>query len=104
MNPWKASGILLNRLEAGRIIPLELGGKKLAVVVLQDQICTVSAICPHASGDLCQGWLDARSHLVCPVHFYRFDPRNGRNTSGEEYKLRTYPCEVRSGELYVKIE
>ena len=39
--------------------------------------------------------------IVCPEHKYRFDPTNGRNTSGEGYKLFTYPVEIRVGEIFI---
>ena len=50
---------------------------------------------------LCDGWLDAQGRIVCPLHKYRFDPANGRNTSGEGYKLKTYPVEIREEYIYI---
>lgn len=101
MSEWIPTGINFQDMVHGEIRALNLGEKSLAVVRIDDRAFAVSARCPHASGDLCQGWLDSRNQLVCPVHCYRFDPRNGRNTSGEEYRLKTYPLEIREQELFI---
>lgn len=103
MSQWISTGIRIQDLVNREIRPLSLERNALAIVSVEDQVFVVSAICPHASGDLCQGWLDHRNHIVCPVHSYRFDPKNGRNTSGEEYKLKTYPLEIRDQVIHILI-
>ena len=50
---------------------------------------------------MCDGWVDPLGRVVCPLHKYRFDPANGRNTSGEGYKMVTYPVEVRNEEIFI---
>jgi nitrite reductase/ring-hydroxylating ferredoxin subunit len=79
------------------------GGKKIGLLKKAGQVYAFAALCPHTSAPLCEGWLDARGNVVCPLHGYRFDPANGRNTSGEGYKLKTYPVEIREGLIYVGI-
>ncbi|RYZ51073.1 MAG: (2Fe-2S)-binding protein, partial [Sphingobacteriales bacterium] len=58
---------------------------------------------PHSGARFCDGWLDPRGHVVCPLHKYKFDPQNGRNTSGEGYKLRTFPVTVKEGLIYITL-
>ena len=60
-----------------------------------------TAACPHAGGNLCEGWLDPLGRIVCPEHKYRFDPANGRNTTGEGYKLFTYPVEITGDNIFI---
>jgi 3-phenylpropionate/trans-cinnamate dioxygenase ferredoxin subunit len=66
-----------------------------------EQVFAFSATCPHAGVALCTGWLDAMGRIVCPGHKYRFDPSNGRNTSGEGYKLVTDPVTYEDGNVLV---
>jgi 3-phenylpropionate/trans-cinnamate dioxygenase ferredoxin subunit len=36
------------------------------------------------------------------MHKYRFNPANGYNTSGEGYKLKTYPVKEEEGRIFVE--
>ncbi|PZF73181.1 Rieske (2Fe-2S) protein [Taibaiella soli] len=88
-------------LENGKITEITVADKNIALLKKGDQFYAFAATCPHASARFCDGWLDAQGRVVCPEHKYRFDPANGRNTSGEGYKLKTYPIEIRDNEIFV---
>ncbi len=60
--------------------------------------------CPHAGGVLADGFMDALGNVVCPLHRYKFNMTNGRNTSGEGYFMKTYPIEQREDGFYIGIE
>ncbi|GAA4463675.1 hypothetical protein GCM10023093_12700 [Nemorincola caseinilytica] len=77
------------------------GGRQIGLLRRHGNVYAFAAKCPHAGVPLCTGWLDAQGRIVCPEHKYRFDPVNGRNTSGEGYKLFTYPVQVRGDEVWV---
>ena len=96
-----ASGITAPALTEGKPLEIPMAGKRVALLRKAGRIYAFPATCPHAGAPLCDGWLDARGHLVCPLHHYRFDPANGRNTSGEGYKLRTYAVELRGDDIFV---
>ena len=64
---------------------IEVAGKKICLAHNANQLFACTQKCPHAGGILSEGYLDAHGHIVCPIHRYRFDPKNGRNTSGEGY-------------------
>lgn len=83
--------------------PAELIVEDRAVVILLSagKIFAFAATCPHAGAPLCTGWIDAKGHIVCPMHKYRFNPANGYNSSGEGYKLKTYPVEKREQDIYI---
>ena len=81
----------------------EAAGRKLTLIRRGDTLHACAYGCPHASGVLADGWLDAAGRLVCPLHKYKFDVTNGRNTSGEGYKLKTYAVEVREAGVFVGI-
>jgi hypothetical protein len=51
-----------------------------------------------------EGYIDALGNVVCPMHRYKYDVRNGRNTSGEGYYLTHWPVETREDGVYVGME
>lgn len=91
----------INAIEENKPIELIVGNKEVGLLRKGEELFAFAAKCPHASGRFCDGWTDAQGRLVCPLHKYRFDPANGRNTSGEGYKLKTYPVEIRAGNIYI---
>jgi 3-phenylpropionate/trans-cinnamate dioxygenase ferredoxin subunit len=92
---------LISSIPEGVITEYITPVKTVALLKRDGNIHAFAATCPHAGARLCEGWLDARGMIVCALHKYRFDPQNGRNTSGEGYKLRTYPVEVREGSVFI---
>lgn len=102
MYTWHiAEGITADTLPENTMREAQAGEKVVGLLKKEDKVYAFAATCPHAGAPLCSGWLDAQGRIVCPLHKYRFDPANGRNTSGEGYKLRTYPVEIRDGNIYI---
>ncbi|WP_153798915.1 Rieske (2Fe-2S) protein [Foetidibacter luteolus] len=83
---------------------VEAGGKKITVARFKEQLFVFAYKCPHASGVLANGFMDALGNVVCPLHRYRFNMQNGRNTSGEGYYLKTYHIEQKEDGIYIGIE
>lgn len=83
---------------------LEVNGKKLCVGLHHDQLFACTQKCPHAGGMLTDGYIDAVGNVVCPLHRYKYDPKTGRNTSGEGYYLKTFPIEVRNDGVFIKLD
>jgi len=88
-------------LEENKLTEVTVGERKIGFLKRGEKVYAFTAACPHAGAPLCNGWVDALGRIVCPDHKYRFDPVNGRNTTGEGYKLFTYPVEIRDGEIFV---
>lgn len=86
------------------LVQLIAGGKKVCLARHDDKLFACIAQCPHASGILADGFIDALGNIVCPLHRYKYDLKNGRNVSGEGYQLKTYPVELRVDGVYVGIE
>lgn len=97
----RAEDILFSGLAQDKLTSTRAGEKQVGLLRKGELLHAFAATCPHSGAALCDGWLDARGHIVCPLHKYRFDPVNGRNTSGEGYKLKTYPVEIRGDEIYI---
>lgn len=101
MLPWHHCGPV-QALETGTITEIETDGKKLCLLRKAGHVFAFAATCPHSGAKLCEGWLDMQERIVCPLHKYRFDPANGRNTSGEGYKLKTFPVDLRDDQVFVQ--
>lgn len=83
---------------------LEINGKMICCTRFQGQIFAFAYKCPHASGIMADGFVDNDGNIVCPIHRYRFSIKNGHNTTGEGYHLKTYPIEQREDGYYLGLE
>ncbi|MEO6638933.1 MAG: Rieske 2Fe-2S domain-containing protein, partial [Ginsengibacter sp.] len=63
-----------------------------------------AAKCPHAGGDMVEGFLNKDGNIVCPIHRYVFSLENGRDVSGEGYFLKIYPIKIDGKGVFVGIE
>lgn len=86
------------------IAVIEVKDKKICVTKFQEQWFGFAYKCPHAGGLLANGYIDIIGNIVCPVHRYKFSLKNGRNTSGEGYYMKTYDIDLRTDGVYVKLE
>lgn len=80
---------------------VEVNEKKLCIGIHNNQIFACTQKCPHAGGILANGYLDAIGNLVCPLHRYKFNTKNGRNISGEGFFLKTFRIEEREDGIYI---
>src|SRR6476469_363092 len=78
--------------------------KQICVGRFNEQLFAFAYKCPHASGILAEGYIDALGNVVCPIHRYKYDMKNGRNISGEGYYLKNWPVELRENGVFVGIE
>jgi nitrite reductase/ring-hydroxylating ferredoxin subunit len=83
---------------------IEIANKKICVAKHNDTVFGCAAKCPHAGGDMSDGYVDALGNIVCPLHRYKFSLANGRNTSGEGYFLKNYPIEINEKGVFMGIE
>jgi nitrite reductase/ring-hydroxylating ferredoxin subunit len=82
----------------------ELNGKKICIGRSGENVFAFAYSCPHAGGILADGYIDALGNVVCPVHRYKYDMKNGRNVTGEGYYLKNWPVQMREDGLYVGME
>jgi nitrite reductase/ring-hydroxylating ferredoxin subunit len=88
---------------SNQITVVEIKGKKICIGRFNEQLFAFAYKCPHASGIMADGYIDAVGNVVCPIHRYKFSLQNGRNTSGEGYYLKTYPVRESGEGLFVGI-
>lgn len=84
-----------------QLIDLEVDGKKITLARWREGYYAFAQKCPHASGRMSAGYINPLGQVVCPLHRYAFDMKNGRNTSGEGYFLKTYLVEQRPEGIFI---
>ena len=83
---------------------LSVRGREFCIAQYQDKLLACAAKCPHAGGDLSEGYIDSKGNIVCPTHGYKFSLLTGRNVSGEGYSLKIHPVTEKSGEIFISVE
>jgi nitrite reductase/ring-hydroxylating ferredoxin subunit len=103
---WYKIADHLNELSfaENNIAVADLEGKKICIAKFKEEIFAFAYKCPHAGGILADGYMDALGQVVCPLHRYKYDLRNGRNTSGEGYYLKHWPVKWNEDGVWVGME
>jgi 3-phenylpropionate/trans-cinnamate dioxygenase ferredoxin subunit len=83
---------------------IEVNGKKICCTLHEGRLFAFAYKCPHAGGIMADGAIDAAGNVVCPLHRYKFSLKNGYNSSGEGYYLKTYPIEQREDGPWLGME
>jgi nitrite reductase/ring-hydroxylating ferredoxin subunit len=60
------------------------------LVRLRGKLLALDSLCPHEGGRLSEGPLWEGRYVHCPLHLYRFDPRDGRAIGVECRPARVY--------------
>jgi nitrite reductase/ring-hydroxylating ferredoxin subunit len=100
---WHKIADHLNELafSDNNIAVAEMNGKKVCIAKFKEQVFAFAYKCPHAGGILADGYIDALGNIVCPLHRYKYDMKNGRNISGEGYYLKHWAVEIREDGVFV---
>ena len=89
---------------SNNLTEVEADGRRICLGRKDGEVYAFSPKCPHASGYLSEGHIDALGNVVCPIHRYKFCMKNGRNVSGEGYYLKHWPVEIRDEGVFVGLE
>ena len=90
--------------EVNNLLIVEVNNKKITLAKFKNEIFACAYLCPHASGVLADGYIDPIGNIVCPVHRYKFNLLNGRNTTGEGYYLKTLPFKINDEGIFIGFE
>lgn len=82
---------------------IQINGKSICLIKTINGLKACSSKCPHAGGDLSSGFLDKRENIICPVHNYRFNLIDGRDTNREGYFLKTFPVKENEEGIFIEI-
>ena len=79
------------------------GGTQVVLARVGGVVYALDSRCPHEGGRIQPGPLHEGRYAVCPLHGYRFDPRDGKAVGVVCRAARTYRVVERDGscELFV---
>lgn len=83
----------LSELTEGRGKYVEIGGFQLGVFLDQGAVYVTDNTCPHAGGNLSQGWID-EGCIVCPWHLWPFHLTNGQLRGSPGVAIETYRTRI----------
>ena len=89
---------------AAGLAEVEADGKIICIGRYKEELFAFAQKCPHASGLLSGGFIDALGNVVCPLHRYKFCMKNGRNVSGEGYYLKHWPVKVETDGVFAGLD
>lgn len=81
---------------------VKAGGKSICLVSYDNELFALSARCPHAGGDLSEGWCKNKK-LICPIHRYSYDLDTGKGSPGQNDYIESYQVEIRDHTIYIGI-
>ena len=99
-----ADSIAELNFQSNNMCVTEVNGKKVTIARFNQSLFAFAHKCPHASGIMAEGYINAVGSVVCPLHSYAFSMQNGSNTTGEGYYLKTYLAEERADGAYIGME
>jgi nitrite reductase/ring-hydroxylating ferredoxin subunit len=86
------------------LLQIGVGGKNICIAKTAKGITACAAKCPHAGGNMSEGFLNKNGNIVCPIHRYAFNFDNGRDITGEGYYLKIYQVRVNESGIFVQID
>jgi nitrite reductase/ring-hydroxylating ferredoxin subunit len=103
---WHKVADHLNEIDfaINNIAVVEINGKKICLGKFNETVFAFAYKCPHAGGLLADGFIDSLGNVVCPLHRYKYDMKNGRNVTGEGYYLKHWPVDMRENGVFVGME
>ncbi len=89
-------------LKENNVTMARVSGKQIAIFDTPQGIRACDNRCPHEGFPLSEGSISDGCTLTCNWHNWKFNLDNGDNLYGGD-RLRTYPVEVREGDLWVEL-
>jgi len=103
---WHKVADNINEIDfaSNNVAVIEVKGKKICLGKFKESVFAFAYKCPHAGGMLSEGFIDSLGNIVCPLHRYKYDMKNGRNVTGEGYYLKHWPVEIKEDAVFVGME
>jgi nitrite reductase/ring-hydroxylating ferredoxin subunit len=80
---------------------LVLNGKRICLVLRNNQFYAVQDSCPHNGESLSKGKVNHLGEIICPWHGHQFNLQNGRECSERSSDLNIYPVKEDHDGLFV---
>jgi len=91
----------VDEVPAGQGKVVEVNGIEIALFNAGGTFFASGSICPHESGPLGEGVLEADT-VICPWHGFDFDLKTGECLVDPELKVPCYPVKVEGSDIYVE--
>ena len=94
----------LDQLPEGRGVRVEVGGHRIAVFRIEDQVYAIGDRCSHAEASLAEGEL-FDFDVECPRHGSSFDIRTGEPDAFPATRpVPIYTATVEAGDVFLTVE
>jgi 3-phenylpropionate/trans-cinnamate dioxygenase ferredoxin subunit len=80
---------------------LVVHGKRICLVLHNNKAYAVGDTCPHNGESLSRGSINQWGEIICPWHGYRYQLKNGRESSERCRDLETYPTKEDETGFYI---
>jgi toluene monooxygenase system ferredoxin subunit len=90
----------LEDLWSGEMIGLELDGKDILLVNVDDHIYAYSNLCPHQNSRLSEGTLE-KNTIRCARHRWEFDICTGSGINPQNACLKSYSVLLDGGDILI---
>ncbi|HEY2187480.1 MAG TPA: non-heme iron oxygenase ferredoxin subunit [Caldimonas sp.] len=98
MPAWLAVASL-DDFAASDAIAVDVGGREVAIYLVDGRVYATANRCTHGDASLCDGFLEGHE-IECPFHQGRFDVRSGTATGvPAEVALATWPARLTDGRV-----
>ncbi|TRX58347.1 Rieske 2Fe-2S domain-containing protein [Fulvivirga sp. M361] len=84
-------------------IRLQLGEKSFCLTFFEGRYYVTDNACPHQKESLSGGTINYLGEVICPLHFYRFSVKTGRECQGRTADLTTYPTKMDDSGFHVYV-
>jgi nitrite reductase/ring-hydroxylating ferredoxin subunit len=93
--------IRIDEILEGAAKLVRVRGEEMAIFKSEGQLYGVQNNCPHEGGQLCKGWIEA-GEVVCPLHGYKFDLKNGVCSTDPKLKVKVFKLVSRGDGILVE--
>ena len=104
MSPEAAGWVAVARLgdlgDRGRTL-VAVGGTEIALFRVDEQVYAIQSRCPHRSGPLIRGFVEAGPAIRCPMHGWRYDLTTGE--SDRPARATVFPVRVDGDRISVLV-
>jgi nitrite reductase/ring-hydroxylating ferredoxin subunit len=93
----------LAEIKPGQPILVELGGQRIVLARVGEQVHALSDTCAHRGGPLSEGKLNG-FRLACPWHGWMYDVRTGQcSFPGRGASVASYPVRIDTDDVWVEL-
>jgi len=101
---WKRIGSEKELFKNGTSsIPIEIEDKNLALFKVGDTVFAYQNMCPHKGAPLHEGEIKD-GLVICPWHGWQLELDTGQMRNNRKICLRSYPAEIRDGEIFLELD